>query len=187
MSISTIRTLIQDNPLWAKEEILVLGDQTRMQLKFFPAIEGTVIITDGDGDAIIAFTLEESTGLVVLAAAPGDGIIVVEYKHVSLLDADIQEMIDLNEDADDVNRLAAADCLDAIATSQALIQKKIKLLDLETDGPALAKALREHAKSLRAIAGGEEGGEPYFEIIEQINDGPGLREKIRKDIMRQLP
>lgn len=44
---------------------------------------------------------------------------------------------------------AAAAALDTIATSEALISKRIKTLDLSTDGPAVAKALREHAQRLR--------------------------------------
>lgn len=45
--------------------------------------------------------------------------------------------------------LAAADALERIATSEALIGKRIKTLDLQTDGPAVAAALREHAQILR--------------------------------------
>ena len=46
-------------------------------------------------------------------------------------------------------RRAAAMALDTIATSEALISKRIKTLDLTTDGPAVAKALRDHAQRLR--------------------------------------
>lgn len=45
--------------------------------------------------------------------------------------------------------LAAASALDTIASSEALILKKIRLLDVTTDGPAVAKALRDHAEALR--------------------------------------
>jgi len=47
---------------------------------------------------------------------------------------------------------AAAQCLDIIASSEALVSKKIQTQDLATDGPAVAKALREHAALLRAQA-----------------------------------
>lgn len=67
---------------------------------------------------------------------------------------------------DSVKR-AAATALDQIASSEALIQKRIKLLDLQTDGPAVAKALREHAAVLRAQADDEEttGAFDYAEIV----------------------
>lgn len=45
--------------------------------------------------------------------------------------------------------LAAATALDTIASSEALITKKIQVLDVQTDGPAVARSLRDHAKSLR--------------------------------------
>lgn len=47
-------------------------------------------------------------------------------------------------------RKGAAAALEAIAAKQAYIQKKMKVGDLTTDGPALAKELRELAASLRA-------------------------------------
>lgn len=50
-------------------------------------------------------------------------------------------------------RLGAAQALDAIATSEVLISKAIKTLDLETNGPAVAAELRNQAKTLRATAG----------------------------------
>jgi len=49
-------------------------------------------------------------------------------------------------------RLAAADALDAIATSEVLISKKIRTQDLQTDGPAVAAELRAQAKNHRALA-----------------------------------
>jgi hypothetical protein len=44
---------------------------------------------------------------------------------------------------------AAALALEAIATSEVLISKKIRTLDLQTDGPAVAAELRAQAKQLR--------------------------------------
>lgn len=46
-------------------------------------------------------------------------------------------------------RLAAARALDTIADSQALIERKIRTDDLQTDGPAVANALRKSAQNLR--------------------------------------
>lgn len=52
--------------------------------------------------------------------------------------------------------LAAADALDIIASNEAYVQKAIKLLDLTTNGPAVAVALREHATRLRQDVSGRE-------------------------------
>ena len=45
--------------------------------------------------------------------------------------------------------LGAAQALDVIASSEALLSKKITTQDLTTDGPAVAEALRAHAAALR--------------------------------------
>ena len=49
----------------------------------------------------------------------------------------------------------AADALDAIATSEVLLSKKIITQDLSTDGPAVAAELRKQAAALRARARAE--------------------------------
>lgn len=63
---------------------------------------------------------------------------------------------------------AAADALDAIATSEALIGKVIKTQDLQTDGAKLADALRKHAAELRRQADDDDdtdGGASFFDIL----------------------
>lgn len=79
-------------------------------------------------------------------------------------------------------RLAAATALDAIATDQALVLKKIVMLggDLETDGPAVAKALREQAKALRDT----ENESGAFDIAEQVVDTFSFRERVWKQAQR---
>lgn len=57
---------------------------------------------------------------------------------------------------------AAADAIDALANNEALVMKKIKTEDLETDGPATANALRAGARALRDRAAQEEAEESYF-------------------------
>lgn len=61
-------------------------------------------------------------------------------------DADIEEFLTLEGG---YVRLAAATALDTIAVSETLVSKRIRTLDLQTDGPAVAKALHDQAKSLR--------------------------------------
>lgn len=60
---------------------------------------------------------------------------------------------------------AAADALDTIASSEALLSKKITTQDRSADGPAVADALRKHAEALRKRAAEEEAAaevEPFF-------------------------
>lgn len=56
----------------------------------------------------------------------------------------------------------------AIATSEALISKKIKTQDLQTDGPAVADSLIKKANILFARADKEDQAEldSYFDIID---------------------
>lgn len=49
-------------------------------------------------------------------------------------------------------KYAAASAMDVIATNEALVQKKIRTEDLQTDGPAVANAARLHSANLRADA-----------------------------------
>lgn len=65
--------------------------------------------------------------------------------------------------------LAAASALDTIASSEALILKKIRLLDVTTDGPAVAKALRDHANKLREESLTDDGV-GAFDIAEWVVD-----------------
>jgi len=81
-------------------------------------------------------------------------------------DAKIDAFITMAGDLDgDVVRNAAADALDTWATNQALVLKKVTLLDVEVDGPAVSKAMREHAALLRkqAVTMSSDAG---FEVAE---------------------
>lgn len=49
-------------------------------------------------------------------------------------------------------KFAAAAVMDMIASNEALVSKKIRTEDLQTDGPAVANAIRLHAQNLRAEA-----------------------------------
>lgn len=80
---------------------------------------------------------------------------------VRLLTTDVDEAFPLHTDGDleaflamegDNVKRAAAASLEAISTSEALVSKKISTQDLSTDGPAVAKDLRERAKLLRQQA-----------------------------------
>lgn len=62
----------------------------------------------------------------------------------------------------------AADVLDAMATSEALVSKVIRSQDLQTDGAKVADALRKHAQTLRAQADADDtdDGAAAFEVAE---------------------
>jgi len=71
--------------------------------------------------------------------------------------------IDAFLDMEDSIGYAAAAALDAWASNEALVTKAVKLLDIATNGPAVAKALRIHADKLRELADSADAG---FDIAE---------------------
>lgn len=77
-------------------------------------------------------------------------------------------------------RLAAARALEVLAADTLRVQGKIKLLDLETDGPDLVKALLSMAKSLRDEVEAYAG----FDWIEQVTNSFTERERIYKQFLR---
>lgn len=100
-----------------------------------------------------------------------------ELGQIRLLTTDQDEAFPLHTDAQltaflameggSVKRAAAAS-LEAIATSETLVSKKITTQDLSTDGPAVAKDLRERAKLLR-----DQAAEDKAEVDEDA-DGFGM-------------
>ncbi|MBG6085818.1 hypothetical protein [Zhihengliuella flava] len=81
-----------------------------------------------------------------------------------LTDDMINGYLDLNDGS---TRLAAADALMAIATTEVLLAKKIRTQDLSTDGPAVAEALRKQAQQLREDEAAIVGS--FFGVV-QLND-----------------
>ena len=79
-------------------------------------------------------------------------------------------------------KAAAALALECIAVNEALVQKRIRLLDLQTDGPAVAAALRAQATALRDQASNE------VVLFETAEFGDGVfaaREKMLKEYLRR--
>jgi hypothetical protein len=66
---------------------------------------------------------------------------------------------------DDSVLLAAADSLDAIATTEVLLAKKIRTQDLSVDGPAVAAELRAQAARLRARHIEDTGTGAWFDVV----------------------
>lgn len=81
-------------------------------------------------------------------------------------DESVQALLDLNNQ---VPRLAAAQALDIVATNEAIVQKMITLLDLKTNGPAVALSLRAQAAELRRQVefgiGDPEGVADWVELV----------------------
>lgn len=77
---------------------------------------------------------------------------------------------------------AAAQALLSIAVNEVLVQKRIKLLDLSTDGPAEAEALRKLAMQYRDEADIEEVT-GAFDWAEMINNDWQYDEKVYKDAL----
>lgn len=79
---------------------------------------------------------------------------------------------------------SAALALETIAGNELQVMRRIKIMDLTTDAPAVAKELRELAKSLRTqsavLVEAEDVG---FEVAEVIIDDFQLREKLFNEWM----
>ena len=74
---------------------------------------------------------------------------------------------------------AAALALETIASSEVLVQKRIKLLDLSTDGPAESAELLKRASLLRAQAEEDEEGEySPIDYAELVYDDFSWRERL---------
>lgn len=100
-------------------------------------------------------------------------LLIADVGPDCLLGSDqVLAFLDLN---DGNVRLAAADCLDAIAVSEVLVSKKIRTQDLQTDGPAVAAELRAQAKNQRALAQAEQDAEERdwdgFDMVDTLPRG----------------
>jgi hypothetical protein len=190
-TIDTVRAITQDLPVHQTDTLEVLDGQTVVRLSQSPVVASSVIITQVEGSMvtpITEFSVSEQTGVVTLDSAPGAITLQADYDHLLLSDSTIQAFIDMEDAAADDTadiRLSAADALDAIASAQALILKKVKLLDVQTDGPAVAKSLREHASTLREQVFSDAFESPVFDIAEVVYQPFGLSEKLLNDVLKQ--
>ena len=147
----------------------------------------TVYLAGATQVAGVDYTIDYGLGLITFTSLPAaDQELVVTYQWSFLADTDLQIQLDLEGG---IVKLGAAGSLDTIASSEALIQKVITLLDLKTDGAAVAKALREHASQLRDQVANPIGSETaldgLFATAEMIHNSFGYRERIWKDALRQ--
>lgn len=181
-TLSQVRTIIADQPNYHRAAAVGDGISNQFHLPHHPLIadSATVTVAGVTKTEVTDYTLNDQLGLLVFASAPAaDAAIVITFQHTLLSDDDIETFLALQ--ADDV-RLAAAMALDTIATNEALVQKRIKLLDITTDGPAVAKSLREHAAQLREEADGDDD----FDIAEMVTTGSAWEERIFAQAQRGL-
>ncbi|OFV87455.1 MAG: hypothetical protein A3J75_06530 [Acidobacteria bacterium RBG_16_68_9] len=82
-------------------------------------------------------------------------------------------------------KLATAAALLVIATDEVLVQKRIKLLDLMTDGPAEAIQLRLRANELRRqVEEGSEDSAGAIATAEMVLDTFSARQRLRNQRLR---
>jgi len=97
-------------------------------------------------------------------------------------DEEIEQFLNLTSvDSETDVRLAAALGLETMAASEAYVQKKLSMLDLSTDGPAVAKSLREAAMKLRE----QVENEPAFGWAEMSLNPTVTYEIIRNNALRE--
>lgn len=99
-----------------------------------------------------------------------------DTENAIFADSEISNFLTL-EDSD--VRMAAAMALETMASREALIQKRIRLMDLQTDGPSVAKELRERAKTLR-----EQANAGIFDYAEMVHTDFQARQRKNKQAER---
>lgn len=73
--------------------------------------------------------------------------------------------------------LAAAFALENLAANETLVQKRIKLLDLQTDGPAQAAELRALAAALRT----QYASMPAYDVAQMVVDASTYLQRVYDD------
>lgn len=191
MSVVLVRLLCADPEVY--DRALAAGDGTTVEFRLpqSPVVaDSQAVMVAGVGKVEGPdYAIADEAGVVTFVAAPPAPVdpavanVVITYRHTLLSDASLADLIALEGGND---KLAAAAALDIIASSEALISKKIELLDLKTDGPAVANALRAHAKSLRdqvaAGVGIDAAGE--FDWAELVVDEFSARERLVSQAIR---
>jgi hypothetical protein len=107
------------------------------------------------------FVRKSSTDVTKVRVQCGD----TDASFRFLEDYEIQSIMDWNAG---VLALTVANCLEVMSTKFSVIQQKIKTLDLQTDGPAVSKELRERAAQIRLTYETTSGGTSDFEIFDVV-------------------
>jgi hypothetical protein len=175
-----VRSLTQDRYTYDRASAIADGVRADFDLPNSPIVPNseTVTVNGVAKSKPTDYTVDDGVGVVTFVAAPAASqTVVVRYRWSILSDADVQTFLDLN--ASDV-KLAAADALDAIASSEALVQKVIRVLDVSTDGAAVARALRDHAAALRETVVVADTADGAFGWAEMVLDRTTYWELLNK-------
>ena len=135
---------------------------------------GIATIAVAPADIVFTYDLDTDAGLVRLLCTDS----VEAYAIFG--DSEIDSFLTMESGS---VKKAAAMALETIASSEVLVQKRIKLLDLSTDGPAESAELLKRAGLLRTQAAeeaetAEEGEFSPIDFAELIYDDFSLRERI---------
>lgn len=99
-------------------------------------------------------------------------------------DTEIQAFLDLESGS---VRRAAALGLETLASNQTLILKWIRISNLQTNGPAVSKDLRERATALRAQADFDDSAAgTLFDWAEQVTSPEMERQRLYNEALRNL-
>lgn len=186
MTVATVRLLAADPENYSRSTVTGDGSTVDFEVNDSPVVAASqkVYVDAVELAEGADYTFADALGLCSFTLAPADGAaIVITYRHTLLSDAALGELLTLEGNSD---KLAAAQALDIMANSEALIAKKIKLLDLQTDGPAVAEALRKGAKNLRDQAALELENvvDGTLDVIEMVVDDFSARERIEAEWAR---
>lgn len=185
MTVSQVRVLTSDLAQYERSTATGDGVTQEFQVEQYPVIAETekVYVNGSLKSRDAEYEIDNEVGLITFSAAPGDDLpIIVTYRHAILSDAQIESLLDMESNV----KLAAALALDTIASNEALVQKKIRLLDIQTDGPAVAKELRAHATALRKQVIDAEAldADSAFDIAETVFPPFGPEQRILNAAMR---
>lgn len=123
----------------------------------------------------MAYTYNLTTDIGKVRLKSADRFLDDSSKYI-FTDEEIQAFLDLENDS--ILR-AAASAVEAIAQDENLVKGKIKILDLQLDSTAVAKEMRQYAKSLREQAA--ENEDFTFDYAEMADNTFAIREQVAKD------
>ncbi len=184
MTVPIVRMLIPDPELYDRWEVAANGADLTFQLTHFPvkAASYKVYVAGVLKTDIVHYILDLECGVLTFVAAPAVGAAVVcTYKHSILSDTSLQTMITI--EVEDI--LAVALALETIACNEALVQKATRLLDITTNGPAVAAALMARAKKIRDDYALALANEVAFDWAEMAVTDFARREIIENEALRE--
>ena len=115
--------------------------------------------------------------MVTFTTAPTNGhALVFNFRHTILSDTDLNAFLTLYEQDD---FMAAAQALETMAAHEVMVQKVIRINNVQTDGARQAEALRKLAATLR-----EQSAEGTFDYVEVNWPGLNADEILYNPILR---